>query len=281
MVEVFREVKRLLRDDGTLWLNLGDSYAGGGRGGYCGDDSKQKTNVGSLIKAPKWGDTGLKSKDLVVIPWLVAFALRADGWYLRSDIIWAKPNVMPESVVDRPTKAHEYIFLMTKSEKYLYDQDAILEECSPNTHARVSQDVEAQIGSARANGGGKTNGNMKAVVRQPKALKNAAGVKANENFASHVCLKVEKRNKRTVWTVPPMPFKEAHFATYPVALIEPCILAGSPRGGLVLDPFMGAGTTALAAAKHSRQFIGCELNPEYLQIANNRVANELAQEKMF
>lgn len=283
MVDVFREVGRVLRDDGTLWLNIGDSYTDGGRGKDVGStlDGTRNNQSESRKITVREKFKGLKPKNLVGIPWRLAFALQADGWYLRSDIIWSKPNVMPESAIDRPTKAHEYIFLLTKNEKYYYDQEAILEDCSPNTHARVSQNVEAQIGSARANGGTKTNGNMKAVVRSAKALKNSPGSKQNENFASHVCLKVEKRNKRTVWTVPPMPFKEAHFATYPVDLISPCILAGSPQGGVVLDPFMGAGTTALASAIYSRRFIGCELNPEYISIAERRIKNETDQGKFL
>ncbi len=229
MVDVLGEVWRVLRDDGTCWVNLGDSYAGGGRGGNPGTSPhvKQKSNRGS-VRGPMPIPAGLKPKDLIGIPWRVAFALQADGWYLRSDIIWHKPNMMPESVSDRPTKAHEYIFLLTKSERYYYDSGAITEPCSESTHARVSQNVAAQVGSSRANGGAKTNGNMKAVVRagvNPKAAQNAIGSRQNESFAAAICLPVSRRNKRTVWTVPNVGYSGAHFATFPPDLIKPCIMA--------------------------------------------------------
>ncbi|SKB32195.1 DNA-methyltransferase [Sphingopyxis flava] len=288
MVDLFREVRRVLRDDGTLWLNLGDSYAGSGRG--IGDTkTSNKGNATSrdmhdrMVEAGSIGrfwvkpPQGLKQKDLIGIPWRVAFALQADGWYLRQDIIWSKPNPMPESVRDRCTKAHEYIFLLSKGPKYYYDQDAILEPVSPNTHARVSQDVINQVGSARAHAGGKTNGNMKAVVRNPKQAQPGSGIKNNSSFADAVCLPVSERNKRSVWTVATQPFKGAHFATFPPALIEPCILAGSPVGGMVLDPFGGAGTTGLVANRLGRNATLIELNPEYAEMARRRIRADLGR----
>lgn len=256
MVEVFREVRRVLRDGGTLWLNLGDSYAGSwgaqGRSGQLSDRSiisaqqiaaaaKKKSRTGSIPPG-----SGLKPKDLVGIPWRVAFALQADGWYLRQDIIWHKPNPMPESVTDRCTKAHEYIFLFAKSERYYFDADAIKEPVAASTVSRLAQPTLAQqIGSARVPG--KTNGNMKAVGGS------------------------ETRNRRSVWSVTTKPFKSAHFATFPPDLIEPCVLAGCPIGGTVLDPFFGAGTTGLVAQKHGRNCVGIELNPDYIAIANERL----------
>ncbi len=314
MVEVFREVKRVLRDDGTCWVNMGDSYHNGDKGGYAKDrvtaeDSLQKSNLGAnFIGAPnRQPHPLLKPKDLVGVPWMLAFALRADGWYLRSDIIWSKPNPMPESVTDRPTKAHEYIFLLSKSEKYYYNQDAILEPVSENTHMRLAQNLAAQIGSERANGGGKTNGNMKAVSRRPKAWDVDMGsnrtlvaghprktpkqdqvgnrrytgfnerwkVKYNDSFDAAVCLPVNERNKRTVWTVNVQGFAEAHFATFPEELIKPCILAGCPEGGVVLDPFVGSGTTLLVARNNQCNAVGIELSEPYLAIARRRLAQDV------
>jgi DNA modification methylase len=318
MVAVFEEVRRVLRPDGTCWVNMGDCYTAGGRGGGA-QNSKQQTNVGSLDAAPNVRAPGLKPKDLVGMPWRLAFALQAAGWWLRMDVIWEKPNPMPESVTDRPTKAHEYIFLLTKAARYFYDQEAITEPISYNTHLRLSQDVANQIGSTRANAGGKTNGNMKAVVKKPTGWKNsdlyedqdprypkqkahgansrmnidrdpqhadrpvhkqdqvgkrqytgfneryfgkameldadgthhgqnarrlqkgsfsnnkADRVKYNESFNESVCLATARRNKRSVWTVATAPYKEAHFATFPPKLIEPCILAGTSASGCCPD----------------------------------------------
>ena len=250
LVTVFRELWRVLKPEGTLWVNMGDSYAGSNRGA---DD--------------------VKPKDLIGIPWMLAFALRTDGWYLRQDIIWHKPNPMPESVTDRCTKAHEYIFLFSKSAKYYFDAEAILEPCSPNTHARISQDLQKQIESHRANGGKKTNGPMKAVSRKTRMA--GAGVKNNPSFETCCVMPVTERNKRSVWTVSTKPFKDAHFATFPEDLIVPCILAGCPAGGLVLDPFNGSGTTRIVANKLGRNAIGFELNPKYIEIENRRRSKEL------
>jgi DNA modification methylase len=348
MVALFREVRRVLRDDGTLWLNIGDSYAGSWGnygGGNRGKGSQREITVGSSAVSrayeskEKWRPPtsnkldGIKNKELIGIPWMLAFALRADGWYLRQDIIWSKPNPMPESVRDRCTKAHEYLFLLTKSPRYFYDAEAVKEPMADSSLARVAQpNLANQVGSARAHAGAKTNGNIK-----------PAG-----DFASG------KRNKRSVWTISTKPFKEAHFATFPPDLVEPCILAGTSAAGVcarcgeprkrivekqqvgdggkagksafrgqgsnregetraanregrdmgqtlsatatvgwepgcdcaarmvpatVLDPFFGAGTTGLVAEQLDRRWIGCELNPEYVEIARRRIAAAMVPDK--
>ncbi|KEX94766.1 DNA methyltransferase [Pseudomonas putida] len=295
LVEVFREVRRVLRDDGTAWVNMGDSYAGSwgaqGRPQGSGEMSGRSVTSARQINAhpsfegmtgTRGREMGMKPKDMMGMPWRLAFALQDDGWYLRQDIIWHKPNPMPESVRDRCTKAHEYIFLLSKSPKYFYDQSAILEPCSPNTHNRLSQDVLAQIGSDRVNGGAKTNGNMKAVARKPNGVGWGHGtdnkercrgrIKDNESMDSALTVTPSERNKRTVWTVPTHSFKGAHFATFPPDLIRPCVLAGAPRGGVVLDPFGGAGTTAVVAMQEGRKSILCELNPDYAAMAERRIA---------
>lgn len=244
MVEVFREVKRVLRDDGTLWLNIGDSYSGsGGAGNQFGQLEKKG------FKKYKQGNTGLKPKDLIGIPWMLAFTLRADGWYLRQDIIWHKPNPMPESVTDRCTKSHEYIFLLSKSAKYYYDYETIREEIKETNLGFISARARTASGAL----GGKNQHNMER--RDYDEIKGA--------------------NKRSVWTVTTKPFKESHFATFPEDLIAPCVLAGCPENGIVLDPFMGAGTTALVARKLNRNYVGFELNPEYKKIAEKRLFNEI------
>jgi DNA modification methylase len=277
MVNVFREVKRVLRDDGTLWLNIGDSYANDGKWGGHTSGIHAKALHGSPIGRNK-RYTGLKPKDLIGIPWMLAFALRADGWWLRSEIIWHKPSAMPESVADRPTKSHEQIFLLTKSAHYYYDAEAIAEPCSPNTHARISQDVARQIVSARAHGGAKANGNMKAVVKtagvNPKAAQNVYGSKQNETFAAGTCMPVQTRNKRTVWTVPAKGYSDAHFATFPPDLVAPCIKAGCPAGGTVLDPFAGSGTTLQVAEANGCKAVGIELNPDYCRLIEQRLRRQ-------
>lgn len=287
LVEVFREVRRVLRSDGTVWVNMGDSYAGSW-GGHSRNDMgigvsalSQRQVMASQGKDKKVGHYGFKPKDLMGMPWRLAFALQDDGWYLRQDIIWNKKNPMPESVRDRCTKSHEYIFLLSKSRRYYFDQEAILEPCSPNTHARLAQDVQSQIGSERSNGGWKTNGNMKAVARKSNgvgwghgtdaAQRQRGRVKDNDSMDSALAIMPELRNKRSVWDVPTHSFKGAHFATFPPDLIRPCVLAGSPRGGMVLDPFGGAGTTGLVAMQEGRRSILCELNPEYAAMARARL----------
>lgn len=266
LVEVFREVRRVLRDDGTVWLNLGDSYATQGgqqktphMGAMFADRVRGQSVISKGKRLPRgtgrWGGgnnpaTGLlKPKDLIGIPWRVAFALQADGWYLRQDIIWAKPNPMPESVRDRCTKSHEYVFMLSKSPKYFYDAKAVAE---PSIYGLDSGHSE------------RAKGYYKGKFSEPDHTN-----RRNQSFKAIR----ETRNKRSVWTVAPKPYKEAHFATYPPDLIEPCILAGSPVGGVVLDPFGGCGTTAGVAIKHGRRAILCELNPNYAALVDARIAS--------
>lgn len=278
MVEVFREVKRVLRDDGTLWLNIGDSYCGTGSKGNYRDPKYTDGRNGQTVALNNKID-GIKSKDLVGIPWMLAFALRADGFYLRQDIIWAKPNPMPESVTDRCTKSHEYIFLLSKSPKYYYDNEAIAEPVTDSTIARLSQDIENQLGSERAVG--KTNGNMKACGTRYGGNKYTKDTDVfNRTKSGSIYEPKATRNKRDVWIVTTKGFSEAHFATYPEELITPCILAGCPVDGVVLDPFMGAGTTAVVAVKNNRHYIGFELNPEYIEIAEKRIANAVENKRL-
>jgi len=262
LVQVFREVKRVLRDDGTVWLNLGDSYANQrGKGadtikninvnthGYKKPTHKQEQTNKNFNHKLNYGF--LKPKNLVGIPWRVAFALQADGWYLRQDIIWHKPNCTPESVKDRCTKAHEYIFLLSKSPKYYYDNEAVKEDC-------VGKD-ERKWADTYENVGNITQDNTNAGIKRTKRYSK------DGNF---------KRNRRSVWTVTTKAFKGAHFATFPMDLIEPCVLAGCPEGGIVLDPFGGAGTTALVANKHNRNAILIELNQDYIDLTRERLNKE-------
>lgn len=246
---IFRLARELLADDGVLWLNLGDSYAGA-PGGFQGKngDRASRTHTARL-DLPKRGN-GLKPKDLVGMPWRVAFALQADGWYLRSDIIWHKPNPMPESVTDRPTKSHEYLFMLTKSDQYHYDAESICEPVSDTPNARwwrQSFDVTKQTKQDALKSLGTNSGNDG----------------ARDQNATH-------RNRRSVWTVATVPFSGAHFATFPRKLIEPCIIACAMPGDTVFDPFMGSGTVAQVATDLGRQFIGCELNPEYVDLHEMR-----------
>lgn len=269
LVDVFRECKRVLKNDGTLWVNMGDSYArsGGSEGGLNRKLLHMEGKQKRMERIPK----GLKAKDLIGIPWMLAFALRSDGWYLRQDIIWSKPNPMPESVTDRCTKSHEYIFMLSKSQKYHYNHIAIRTEAKESTVARLSQDVEGQKGSDRVPG--KTNGSMKAVMR--KADKQRGHSRRHAGFNERWDNMSMEANKRSVWEVATRPFKEAHFATFPPELIVDCIKAGCPDEGIVLDPFFGAGTTGIVSNKLGRNFIGIELNPSYAQdIAAPRLKNE-------
>jgi DNA modification methylase len=268
LVVVFREVYRVLKDDGTLWLNLGDSYSGsGGAGNQFGQPGKEGFNKYKQRHGYKDGRAnrderlsigrvlGLKPKDLIGIPWMVAFALRADGWYLRQDIIWHKPNPMPESVKDRCTKAHEYVFLMSKSKKYYYDADAVKEDCSAEN---IVDFKNRKTFDNKSNGVGTYEEASPDLCRGRDAY-------MPDDF---------KRNKRSVWTVNTMPCKEAHFATFPKKLIEPMILAGCPKGGVVLDPFIGSGTTGMLAVELQRNYLGIELNKKYVdEITNRRTAN--------
>jgi len=251
LVEIFKEVKRVLRDDGTLWLNLGDSYNGTGDKNRDKSDSlEQKKNMSSIASIRK-SVANLKSKDLVGIPWLVAFALRSDEWYLRQDIIWSKKNCMPESVLDRTTKSHEYIFLLSKSEKYYYDIDSIREPITTKPQRRFTKAAFSDQAASEH--------------RKPSMSYRYDGVPPGNP---------KGRNKRSVWIVNTKPFKGAHFATFPPELITPCILAGCPENGVVLDPFFGSGTTGVVANKLKRNCIGIELNPEYIKIAEDRLAKQ-------
>jgi DNA modification methylase len=275
MVEVFREVRRVLRDDGTCWVNLGDSYNNAGsskngtgldgkqRGGATGADGECGYKKRDLRHALK--GSGIKHKDLCGIPWRVAFALQADGWWLRQDIIWHKPNPMPESVRDRCTKAHEYVFLLTKSERYYYDAAEIAEKSKDPSgfkyeggwqemREHVEPELRVQTGNCRTE-----NGTV-------------------PHFASG---HGDRRNRRSVWTVTTKPYSGAHFAVMPADLVEPCIKAGCPEGGTVLDPFAGSGTTLAVAAELGRNAIGCELNPEYIALAERRIKDARASVALF
>lgn len=252
LVTVFREVRRVLTDDGTLWLNLGDTYANTNRGhnsngfgSLNGSNAKNKAMHAPNRNKPL--PENLKQKDLVGIPWRVAFALRADGWYLRQDIIWSKPNPMPESVTDRCTKAHEYVFLLSKSPKYFFDNEAIREPAVSVDDRRNGQGRQTYDGKRAEHDG---------LVQQ-----------------SFVTVS-DTRNKRSVWSVTTKPFAGAHFAVMPEALAEPCVLAGSAPGDTVLDPFSGAATVGVVATRNQRHYIGCELNPEYVSLAEKRLVKE-------
>jgi len=251
MVRVLREVRRVLKDDGTLWLNLGDSYASF-RDSMCvpqtisGEQRSMPTFGASNRGAAAFASSAIKHKDIVGIPWRVAFALQADGWYLRQDIIWHKPNPMPESVRDRCTKAHEYIFLLSKSDRYFYDHKSILEDAKWERWGDQT------------------------VVKEQQGTAKWIGNKSKEELQA-----IGKKNRRSVWTVATKPYKGAHFATFPPKLIEPCILAGCPEGGTVLDPFCGSGTTGMVALRHGRRFIGIELNAEYVDMAHRRIQGDM------
>lgn len=268
LVEVFAEVRRVLADDGTLWLNLGDCYAtGAGKGGGAPGGGEQgerwrgtressrrdRAPVGPMTQPNRMAIPGLKAKDLVGIPWRVAFALQADGWYLRSEIIWAKPNPMPESIEDRPTKAHEQVFLLSKAQRYFYNAAAISEPALQPMGEPV------------------LTGQHKALALGRCGSSSALGTNQGPST----------RNRRSVWTISTSPFRGAHFAVMPEALAEPCILAGSEPGDLVIDPFAGAGTTGLVALRALRRFLGIELNPEYAEIARARLARYSDQGEIF
>jgi DNA modification methylase len=257
MVEVFALVRELLADDGVLWLNLGDSYSGAGYSNHANTGAAQRADGGKQKHLTK---TGLKPKDLIGIPWRVAFALQEAGWYLRQDVIWHKPNPMPESVTDRCTKAHEYLFLLTKSERYYFDADAIKEDA-------VGQNLHDLTGPGYAAPGQAPNTGNRKELRTDIESRHRSQIKGGQSLQAEPD---GRRNRRSVWTVPTRPYTGAHFAVFPAALIEPCILAGSRPGDLVLDPFMGSGTTAQVAQALGRQWIGCELNTEYAPLQQAR-----------
>lgn len=267
LVDVFREVRRCLRPDGTLWVNIGDSYTSGGRKTRDYDKKLPARMMDRRPQTPK----NMKPKDLIGIPWLLAFALRADGWYLRQDIIWNKTNCMPESVRDRCTKSHEYIFLLSKSPRYYFDAEAISEPIAGSRTKRYLQNVEAQKGSNRQPGN--SNGKMKAAL--PRFGGRKYGTDESEESrtkSGKQYIPTMRRNKRDVWAVSTGGFKGAHFAVFPEKLVEPCILAGCPEGGTVLDPFAGSGTTGVVAKRLWRNFVGIEINPEYWKMAMDRIS---------
>lgn len=293
LVDVFREVRRVLCKDGTVWLNLGDSY--NAYNGGAGPSSSLSRGAQTLERPDLPSGyglkyKGLKPKDLVGIPWRVAFALQTDGWWLRSDIIWSKPNPMPESVTDRPTKSHEYVFLLSKSERYYYDADAIREPLAESSIQRINQPTfSKQTGGEKDYGPDSNRSMRKTLVNFAASQKSTTP--AHFNFRretkeadvpgqSNHQHRLERddspiptgRNRRTVWEVATEPYPDAHFATYPTALVKPCILAGCPEGGVVLDPFFGSGTTGYVAALAGRDYIGIELNPAYVEMAERRLA---------
>ncbi len=287
MVALFREIRRILRKDGTLWLNLGDCYTGGKirSEAICRFGGKRNSNAPSFRRDRQaLGDRdhkkapGLKVKDLCGMPWRVAFALQADGWYLRSDIIWHKPNPMPESVTDRPTKSHEYIFLLAKSERYYYDVDAIREpftygDCTGDHHRNVNL-----AGQWQPPGQASPHNGLRKASKFPRGWDSGPG--PHQCLSGNYAPPAEReypfnprgRNKRSVWTIGARAFKDEHFATFPEALVEPCVLAGCPPGGIVLDPFLGSGTTGIVALTLGRHFIGIEISPKYAQMARRRIS---------
>lgn len=323
MVEVFDLARQVLADDGTCWVNMGDSYVGN-RGAAWGPSPSSTDARGMTASRRRDNEQiprsdvrveGLKEKDLVGQPWRLAFALQDAGWWLRQDIIWSKPNPMPESTRDRCTKSHEYIFLLSKSKRYYFDQDAIREPVSPGTHARLAQNIEAQAGSTRANGGVRADRPMKAMgtgvgfghgydknpkpryLAEPSGWASGTGrrhdelqgrypatpkaeqvegraCKNNSSMDAALAVMPTTRIKRSVWTVPTESFKGAHFATYPQKLIEPCILAGSRPGDVVLDIFFGSGTTGQVAQRMGRDWIGIELNPDNESMQHDRIGSQ-------
>lgn len=255
LVGIFREVYRVLRDDGTVWLNLGDSYAA--NRSYQVRDNKH-VDVGNEMSMSVSG--GLKPKDLIGIPWHVAFALQADRWYLRSDIIWAKPNPMPESVTDRPTRSHEYLFLLTKSARYYYDMSAIKEPCQsgPSDVRKMAEHRDRIGGKHKKLVDPLSKASATTHIGQKRAVGSPSG-----------------RNCRSVWTIPTQPYRGAHFATFPQRLVEPCILAGSREGDVILDPFMGSGTVGVVARRIGRKFVGVELKSDYIKLALERISPDV------
>jgi DNA modification methylase len=277
MVTVFAEVRRVLKDDGTLWVNIGDKWASGGNGGGGSFMETRSAAWAHAAGAKDWRSppAGYKDKDLVGVPWMLAFALLADGWYLRQGNIWAKPNCMPESVSDRTTVAHEYVFHLSKSNSYFYDIDAARTPPAPSSETRLAQNLDAQAGTNRANGGAKTNGPFKPVMGR-KSDKQRGHSRRHDGFNDRWDAMTKQQqqqgaNLRSVWWISPAQYREGHYAVMPDALAEICITAGSRRGDTVLDPFGGAGTTGLVADRMGRNAILCELNPEYAAMAERRI----------
>lgn len=289
LCDVFSEVRRVLTPEGTFWLNIADSYWGGGWRNaqfneHSGDIQKgsKGTYCGLSLPACKGKVGEYKPKDLIGIPWMLAFSLRSQGWYLRQDIIWQKPNPMPESVTDRCTKSHEYIFLLSKSQRYYFDHEAIQEEATgydgrKDTMMKGSKKYNTQIMHNQSVQSMARNGHERWKFKSKNCQydgqrPNSMHLKREAGMSDDV---YPVRNKRDVWTVNTKPCKEAHFATYPFELIKPCILAGCPENGIVLDPFMGSGTTAIVARSLNRNYLGVELNPEYIKIAHKRLEKHL------
>ena len=259
LTEVFTEVRRVLRSDGTLWLNIADTYAGKGNQGDFVDPKNPKGRNGQAV-ALNYKVEGCKPKDMIGIPWMLAFALRDSGWYLRNDIIWMKENPMPESCKDRCSRCYEHIFLLSKSRKYFFDAKAISEPIAPATAERLKRGMK----------GGKKYG--KPVPGQPQT-QTINRPRAHGEITDSMINPM--RNKRDVWVVNTVPFKGGHYAAYPPKLVEPCLLAGCPEGGIVLDPFFGSGTTGMVAKQLNRHYIGIELNPEYAELAKARIGGEI------
>lgn len=284
LVGVFREVRRVLADDGTLWLNLGDSYAGSGKGGNPGDSPhiKQRSNEGSLsVRAQKQDcPHGLKPKDLIGIPWMVAFALRADGWYLRGDHVWGKPNGMPESVTDRPTRGHEFVFLLSKSPHYFYDTEAVRTAPKADSTLRLKRSIAADGGESPLAGGAYAPPGQPANAKARRSDKERGHTRRHAGFNDRWAAMERAEqindgaNLRSVWWISPAQYAEAHFAVMPDLLAEICIRAGSALGDTILDPFGGAGTTALVADRLGRSAVLCESNPEYAEMARLRIAGD-------
>lgn len=285
MVGVFKLVRDLLEDDGVLWLNIGDSYAGSGKGGNPDANNIQSGNKGSMTVGSLYGTAkttednkrinvtggtfeGIKAKDLIGIPWMLAFALRADGWYLRQDIIWSKPNPMPESVQDRCTKSHEYMFLLSKSAKYYYDIEAI-KEPAVTSEGGTDGVVKDQVVIDKRDIHSTTRKGL--LMNRPNSNPNGKEYRREAGLPE---IDYEKRNKRSVWTITTKPYAGAHFAVFPEELIEPCILAGSKPNDIVLDPFFGSGTTGQVCETLGRQWVGCELNKEYEGLQKARTAQQ-------
>lgn len=259
LTEVFTEVRRVLRSDGTLWLNIADTYAGKGNQGDFVDPKNPKGRNGQAV-ALNYKVEGCKPKDMIGIPWMLAFALRDSGWYLRNDIIWMKENPMPESCKDRCSRCYEHIFLLSKSRKYFFDAKAISEPIAPATAERLKRGMK----------GGNKYG--KPVPGQPQT-QTINRPRAHGEITDSMINPM--RNKRDVWVVNTVPFKGGHYAAYPPKLVEPCLLAGCPEGGIVLDPFFGSGTTGMVAKQLNRHYIGIELNPEYAELAKARIGGEI------
>ena len=266
LVSVFRSVHRVLADDGSCWINIGDKWASGGGGSFMAERSEAWAHV-KHNKGWRSPPPGYKDKDLVGLPWMLAFALRADGWYLRQCNIWAKPNGMPESVRDRTTASHEYVLHLTKRNDYFYNANAARTPSQPSSETRLAQDVDGQAGSDRANGGAKANGTMKAVRRSDKQRGHGRKHAGFNQMAAGA-------NLRSVWWIAPAQYREGHFAVMPDALAEICIACGSEKGDTILDPFGGAGTTGLVADQMGRNAVLIELNPEYAQMAERRISSD-------